>query len=224
MAKILVLDDDKTVLELVSDALSLENFEVEALSEGQAAKNMLRYADFDLLILDWDLPGVSGIEVCRSYRENGGSSPVILLTGKSDTKDVVSGLEAGADDYVTKPFKAKELIARVRAHLRRVDGKFVSDFNLSYMDISLDTEGHRVYKGDQEIKLLPKEFSILELFLRHPNRIFSAEAILNRAWTSKDSATPEVVRTYIKNIRKKLNSEDCIETVHSVGYRLKKSR
>jgi DNA-binding response OmpR family regulator len=221
MARILIVDDDPDILELVSDALTLENFDVEAFDNAVNAKNTLRYGDFDLLIFDWNMPSLSGVDLCRAYRQGGGSSPVMMLTGKSDTKDKVEGLECGADDYLTKPFNVQELLARVRAHLRRADGKFVSGDSLRFGSITLDTAGHRVHKEDQEVKLLPKEFLILELFMRYPTRVFSADAILNRVWGSKESATPEVVRTYIKNIRKKLDLEDFIETVHSVGYRLK---
>jgi DNA-binding response OmpR family regulator len=221
MARILIVDDDKDLLDLVSETLTQENYEVECIPDGSSAKHLLRHSDFDLLILDWDLPGVSGIELCKAYRSFGGQSPIMVLTGKTDVKDKVHGLDSGADDYLTKPFQLDELLARVRSHLRRVDGRFM-DGPLKFGDLTVDPAGYYARKGETEIKLVPKEFAILELFLRHPTRVFSAETIINRVWGPGESVTPESVRTHIKNLRKKLNEEDLIETIHAVGYRLKR--
>jgi DNA-binding response OmpR family regulator len=221
MSKILVVDDDSDILEVIAEALELENYEVEAVSDSSVARGLLKYSEFDLILLDWDLPGISGLELCSSYRRDGGNSPVIIFTGKSQVKDKVHGLEVGADDYLTKPFHMQELVARVKAHLRRVDGKFFVGDDLSVGPIKLNPVSHRVWCEGKEIKLLPKEFTILELFLRHPNRVFSAEAIISRVWESKAAATPDTIRSYIMNLRKKLLPCDLLETVHGVGYRLK---
>jgi len=223
MVRILIVDDDPDTLELVADSLTAESFEVQTVPEGRAARNLLRYSHFDLLILDWNLPGMSGTELCRFYREHGGVSPVMIFTGNDAINDKVYGFECGADDYLTKPFMVAELIARVRAHLRRAEGSFTGTPVIQFEDITLDQTSHRVRKDNKEVKLLPKEFSVLELFLRHPSRVFSAETILQKIWGSSDKVTPDVVRTYIMNIRKKLDSENLIETVHGVGYRLKSS-
>jgi len=223
MAKILIVDDDPDMLSLVSEVLENENYEVEAIGDSTAAKGLLKYNDFDLLIFDWDMPGISGLELCSSYRSNGGQSPVIMFTGKSESKDKVRGLESGADDFISKPILVEELVARVKAHLRRSGGKYIAGDKLLAGPISLNPESHRVWNAGTEIKLLPREFAILELFLRYPTRVFSADAIITRVWSSKDGATPETVRGHIMNLRKKLSPADILETVHSVGYRLKEN-
>ncbi|HEY9760644.1 MAG TPA: response regulator transcription factor [Oculatellaceae cyanobacterium] len=219
--RVLLVDDDPDVLEFATDALLAENFEVESATDGHAAKALLRYAFFDLLILDWNLPGVTGVELCKSYRQSGGTSPVMLVTANSDIRDKVLALDCGADDYLTKPFSMQELLARARAHLRRVEGNFIAGTILKFGQVSLDPDSHRVWSGTEEVRLLPKEFAILELFLRNPTRVFSIDVIIQRVWGSANTASQHVVRTYIKQLRQKLCSEDFIETVHSVGYRLK---
>jgi DNA-binding response OmpR family regulator len=221
MTRILIVDDDPGLLDVASEILREENYDVECMNDGISAKNLLRHSDFDLLIIDWDLPGLSGIEICKAYRGWGGESPIIMLTGKTEIADKVLGLDSGADDYLTKPFQLEELTARARAHLRRIEGRF-KDGILSFSDLTIDPKGFYAKKGGSELKLVPKEFAILELFLRNPTRVFNAETIINRVWGTNETATPDAVRTHIKNLRKKLADDDFIETVHSVGYRLKR--
>jgi two-component system OmpR family response regulator len=176
---------------------------------------------YDLVILDWMLPGRSGTEICRDYRARGGSAPILMLTAKAEVDDRAEGLDSGADDYLTKPFHPKEFSARVRALLRRPQSVMAK--TLKAADIELDPSQIKVFKAGQQIHLLPKEFALLELFLRYPTQVFSAEALLDRVWNTDSSASLDTVRTYIKTLRKKIDNnpkDSLIRTVHGVGYSL----
>ncbi len=160
------------------------------------------------------------MEVCRSFRQTGGTTPILMLTARVQVEDKETGLDAGADDYLTKPFHLKELSARVRALLRRHMQS--SDPVLKCGHISVDTRSHKVIVADKEIHLVPKEYSLLEFFMRHRNQVFSAEALLDRVWSSDSTACPDTIRTYIKLLRKKLgdNGDVVLRTIHGVGYKL----
>ena len=218
MAKILLVDDDPDLLSNLTRCLSLLLYQVETASDGEEAYLMLRARSYDLGIFDWNLPTLSGIDLCLKYRAEGGVMPILMLTGKSDHQAKVAGLDSGADDYLVKPFNHEELLARVKALLRRTSG-YQSLHKLVHKDIQLDTNNYRVTKAGKEIKLIPKEFAILELLMRNPQRTFSPEAILNGAWKDDDYPLVEVVRTHIMNIRRKFD-EPIIENVHGVGYRI----
>jgi DNA-binding response OmpR family regulator len=167
------------------------------------------------------LPGLSGIDVCQSYRSNGGNASVIMLTAKDSLSDKEVGFASGADDYLTKPFELKELAMRVKAQLRRAETTKHTTFQVQ--DIEIDISDHRVIKGGEEVYLLPKEFRLLEFFVRHPNRVFSAEELLSAVWESDSIAQNDSVRGHITRLRKKLDSPgkpSIIVTVHGVGYRL----
>jgi DNA-binding response OmpR family regulator len=167
------------------------------------------------------LPELSGIELCRQYRSRGGTAPVLMLTGKGTISDKESGFDAGADDYLTKPFHMKELSMRLRALLRRATA-FTGDV-LRVKDIELEPSNHRATRNGADLNLLPKEFALLEFLMRHPNQVFSAEALLSRVWASETDTTVDAVSTCIKRLRKKIDSEDqpsLIRTVHGVGYKL----
>ena len=162
-----------------------------------------------------------GVEICKHFRETGGKTPILLLTAKSQITDKETGLDAGADDYLTKPFHLKELSARVRALLRRQIQS--GNSTLKAGNVVVDTLSHKVTVGGNEVHLVPKEYSLLEFFLRHPNQVFSAEALIDRVWTSDTLASAETIRTYIKLLRKKLGNDEkagLIKTVHGVGYKL----
>jgi DNA-binding response OmpR family regulator len=222
MAKILVVDDDKSLCEFVTDALEFEGHVVEVSNDGEDALTRLKLSAYDTIVLDWDLPHVGGIEICRRLRKENNATPVIMLTGRTTTTDKLDGLDAGADDYLTKPFDVRELCARVRALLRRSSGS-TSDV-LTVGELVLDPVNYQVQVSGQQIHLLPKEFQLLQFLMRHPGRVFSHEALLAQVWNLESDATDEAIRSCMKRLRKKLDDvtqEPLIETVHRVGYRLK---
>lgn len=221
MAKVLVVEDDVALGKMVRDWLSLEHHNTELVADGAEGLSRVKVYDYDLLILDWELPGAPGIEILQAYRARGGLAPVLMLTGRGSVNDKEMGLDAGADDYLSKPFHAKELTARLRALLRRPEG-YLGDI-LKVGSISLDRTNYRVMRGAEEVKLLPKEFALLEFFMRNPNRVFAPEALLNRVWASESEATIDALTTCIKRLRKKLDTEgqeSLIKTVHGVGYKI----
>ncbi|PWU03724.1 MAG: DNA-binding response regulator [Candidatus Melainabacteria bacterium] len=221
MAKILIIEDDHRLCELMQDWLRAEGYLVEFATDGSDGLEKLQFYKYDLIILDWNLPGLSGIEVCQHFRESGGDAPILMLTVKSAVDEKTKGLDAGADDYLAKPFHLKELSARLRALLRR---PAATQRNiLTYGDLVLDPTGRKVtFKGD-EIKLKAKEFSLLEFLMRYPNEVFSAEALMDRVWPSESDASPETVRIHIMRLRKRIPDQGqpfSIRTVHGSGYKL----
>jgi len=222
MAKILVIEDDRDILKAVGDHLQFEHNVVERVDNGEDGLSRLRAYTYDIAIVDWNLPDISGIQICREYRAAGGNALMLMLTGKSQLAEKELGLDAGFDDYLVKPFEIRELTARVRALLRRGAGKLDSN-TLRVGQVELDPHGFSVTKGGEDIKLVPKEFAILEFLMRHPNVVFSCEALMSRVWTADEDSSPEIIRTHIKNLRKKIESPDqpaLIHTVHGVGYKL----
>ncbi len=221
MAKVLIVEDDVALGKMVRDWLLMEHHKVEIVTDGADAKEMLKVYDYDIVILDWELPHVSGIEILKEFRSRGKSTPVLVLTGRSAIDDKETGFDAGADDYLTKPFHGKELTARLRALLRRPEG-YVGDL-LTFGNLTLDHANYEVKKDGEEIRLLPKEFALLEFLMRNPNRVFAAEALLNRVWVAESEATVDALTTCIKRLRKKIDvagQESIIRTIHGVGYKL----
>jgi DNA-binding response OmpR family regulator len=220
MSKILVVEDDKDLSKLISSLLHAERHTVETALDGSDAIEMLKMFRYDLIVLDWMLPGMTGTAILQDYRARGGAVPVLMLTAKSSIEEKETGLDAGADDYLTKPFDARELLARVRALLRRPQAVSLKEMHIG--NLALDTKSARVYKDGLEIKLLPKEFNLLELFMRYPDQVFSSEALLERVWSADSSASFDTVRTYIKTLRRKIDNPNAeasvIRTVHGVGY------
>ncbi len=221
MAKIVVVEDDKDLVNLIKGILSVERHTIDSVHDGHEALAIIQMHPYDLVILDWMLPGRTGTEICKDYRARGGAAPILMLTAKSTIDDRAEGLDSGADDYLTKPFHPKELSARVRALLRRPQAVMAK--TLKAADIELDPGQIKVFKAGKDIHLLPKEFALLELFLRYPTQVFSAEALLDRVWNTDSSASLDTVRTYIKTLRKKVDTnpkDSLIRTVHGVGYSL----
>jgi len=221
MAKILVIDDDNVLLEQVEEWLKHEQHTVECVSDGREALDRLKLYQYDIAILDWGLPSMKGIDVLKEYRSRGGTIPIIMLTGQSEISHKEQGLDTGADDYLTKPFQLKELSARIRALLRRPQ-QFTGN-KISYKNIEMDTLSHTVIKDGVELKLLPKEFALLQLFMQNPNKVFAPEALLDRIWKSESDSTVDTVYTYMKTLRKKISPESSsavIATIPGVGYRL----
>lgn len=220
MPKILVVEDERALSDVVVDYLSAQNYEVDLVEDGKEALDRLKFYSYDLVVLDWQLPNMEGPDICRSFRSAGGATPVIMLTGKREVDDKEVGLDAGADDYLTKPFHMKELAARVRALLRRPAQVISKD--LKARDISLDPATHKVMKGEKVLDILPKEFALLEFLMRHPNQVFSAEALIDRVWPTDSDSSPGAIRTYVNRLRNKIDSEgeaSMIATVHGIGYR-----
>ena len=222
MTKILVLEDNEEQSSFIVELLKSERYLVDLVTDGNAADIQLRCMEYDLLILDWQTPMMTGVEVCRRYRSRGGKAPVIMLTAKMSETDKEAGLDAGADDYLTKPYSLKELLARLRAHLRRTSNYQGEVF--SARGITLDPKSFVVTKDGAEVILLPKEFALLEFFIRNPDQVFSAEALMSRIWESESESSTNALRTTMRRLRQKLgedSSESVIENVHGVGYRLR---
>lgn len=222
MAKILIVEDDIQLSKLVRDWLKMERHEVEVVNDGQEGLNRLKVYDYDLVVLDLELPVIGGMEILREFRATGKKTPVLILTGRTTIDDKELGLDSGADDYLTKPFHAKELTARIRALMRRVGGNIGSV--LTSGDIELDRTSFTVKRAGIDIKLVPKEFALLEFLMRNPGTVFPPEALLNRVWSNESDATVEALTTCIKRLRKKLDvegKESIIRNVHGVGYGLR---
>lgn len=220
MAKILLAEDDLALATTIKDWLEFENNSVEAVKDGAAALENLLSLDYDVAILDWNLPKMTGVEVCYQYRAKGGVTPIILLTGKNSVKEKEEGLDSGADDYLTKPFHPKELAARLRAMIRRSTG-FTPDV-VTAGPLTLDREKRLVLKDGKPVHLQPMEYQLLEFFMKNPNQVFSPESLLQKLWDASSEVSLDAIYTCIRRLRKKLDSPDSscsiIRTVHGVGY------
>jgi len=221
MAKILIVEDDLDLCARIVEWLTLENHTIEVVHDGKEGSERIKLYPYELVVLDWGLPGLPGIEVCRSYRAAGGTTPILMLTGKSDITQKTDGLDSGADDYLTKPFHLKELSARIRALLRRPQA--VKANVLSIREYSLDTVTKQLKKSAVDVQLTPKEYALVEFMMRHPDQVFSQEDLLNKVWSSESESTIYSIYTTVKTLRKKLNVEGqkaLISTVHGMGYRI----
>lgn len=222
MAKILVVEDNQELVGMLKTLLESDHHNVEVLMDGQEAEYTLKINKFDAIILDWELPGKTGIELCRQFRASGGTTPILILTGRREIDDKESGLDSGADDYLTKPFHPRELQARMRSLLRRSASQ--NDNTLTVLDLMLIPSDFTACRGERSLKLQPKEFALLEFLLRNRDKVFSQEALLERVWQSDTEATAEAVRSTMKRLRKKVDQEGeikLIHTVHGVGFILK---
>ena len=223
-ARMLLLEDDAALAELIAFHFQREDFEVVRTHEGEEALLLAREATPDIVLLDWMVEGLSGIEVCRQLRRQAETQnvPIIMLTARGEEEDRVRGLEPGADDYVTKPFSPRELVARVNAVLRRVRPALAGE-SLSYADIEMDTVGHRVRRGGEVVPLGPTEFRLLKHFLEHPGWVFSRERLLDAVWGHDSDIESRTVDVHIRRLRKAINvgdRPDIIRTVRSAGYAL----
>ena len=221
MAKVLVVEDDVALQRMISDWLALEHYNLELAVDGNEAIEKLKFYQYDVVILDWQLPGMSGIDVIREYRSGGGKTPVLMLTGKSSIPDKEQGFDSGVDDYLTKPFHMKELSARLRALLRR-PSTLVTEV-LEFGALRMDRRTHVVVLNDKEVDLKPTEYALLEFLMRHPGQVFAPEALLDRVWSSQSDSSVDALTTCIKRLRKKITVEgqdSIIKTVYGVGYKL----
>jgi two-component system, OmpR family, phosphate regulon response regulator PhoB len=222
--RILLVEDDPALVELLVYGFEREEFEVQSTPDGEEALVMVRESPPDLVILDWMIEGISGIEVCRRLRRmpEAANVPIIMLTARGEEADRIRGLETGADDYVTKPFSPRELIARVGAVLRRVRPALAGE-QLTYADLEMDLVGHKVRRGGETVPLGPTEFRLLKHFLEHPGRVFSRERLLDSVWGRDSDIELRTVDVHIRRLRKAINAEgrpDIIRTVRSAGYAL----
>ncbi len=224
MAKVLLVEDDRDLSTTVVDALRDERYVVESAENGDDGANLLKLEDFDIIILDWDLPGKSGVEILKEFRATGKTTPIIMLTGRTHINNKEEGMESGADDYLTKPFDIRELKARLRALLRRATGAVGNQISVG--DLVLDPGKYKITKGGSDLHLAPKDFALLEFFMRNPDQVFSVPTIMSRVWSYDSDASSEGLRTAIRRIRKVIDtgddpSDSMIENVARIGYRLK---
>ncbi|MBX9666471.1 MAG: response regulator transcription factor [Candidatus Obscuribacterales bacterium] len=217
MAKILLVEDERDLAKQLEDWFKREQHTIEVAYSGNEALSHLQSSKYDLVILDWMLPHVSGLEVLQQMRSRNNRTPVIMLTAKDSEDDKEKGLDSGADDYVTKPFSLRELSARTRAALRR--SSQAAKTVLTAGDVELDPISRTVTRGSVEVHLEPREFNLLEFFMRHPQQVFSADALIDRVWPSDTLISTDAIRTYIKILRKKLDNEKSIQNVRGVGYK-----
>jgi two-component system phosphate regulon response regulator PhoB len=220
----LLVEDDAALAELLAYHFRREDFDVRHTPDGEEALLLAREATPDLVLLDWMVEGLSGIEVCRRLRRapETANVPIIMLTARGEEEDRVRGLETGADDYVTKPFSPRELVARVKAVLRRVRPALAGE-TLSYADIEMDTVGHKVRRAGEIVPLGPTEFRLLKHFLQHPGWVFSRERLLDAVWGRDTEIETRTVDVHIRRLRKAINGDglpDIIRTVRSAGYAL----
>ncbi len=221
MAKILLVEDDPTVAQAVVDALEFERHLVECFMDGNEGFERLTAFQYDLAVLDWGLPGKQGVDICREYRAKGGKTPILMLTGKGEIENKLAGFDSGADDYLPKPFNLRELLARVKALLRRPEGV--------HTDV-IDVRGHKlnlnlgkVTVHDREVALLAKEMALLEFLMRHQDRIFTVDELLDRVWQSDSESSEDAVRQCVTRLRKKIDVEgqpSLITTVKGLGYKI----
>jgi DNA-binding response OmpR family regulator len=221
MPRVLIVEDDLAFSYLLQYHLELDHYLVDAVKTGAEGLARLDQRIHDIAILDWMLPDMMGVDICRSFRSHGGTTPILILTAKNTSEEKALGLDAGADDFLVKPFDPTELLARLRALLRRPTGW--TGKTLRVKDVELDTTTYRVTRGGKEVDLALKEIAILELLMRHPNQRFTAEAIYQRLWKADSPASVETVRTHMKTLRKKLQDTDdnaLIRTTRHLGYRI----
>lgn len=221
---LLLVEDDRTLAELLVWHFSREGYRIVRTGDGEEALLLAEEQTPDLVILDWMIEGVTGIEVCRRLRRRNATAhvPIIMLTARGEESDRIRGLETGADDYVTKPFSPRELIARVGAVLRRVRPALAGE-QLSYADIEMDLESHRVRRSGETVQLGPTEFRLLRHFMENPGRVFSRERLLDSVWSHDPDIDARTVDVHVRRLRKALNQggrPDLIRTVRSAGYAL----
>ena len=223
-ARILVVDDEPSIVDSVATVLRYEGFDVDEANAGRVALQKVQDGSYDLIVLDVMLPDLDGIEVTKRLRANGITVPVLFLTAKSDVEDRVAGLTVGGDDYVTKPFSLVEVVARIKAILRRGQSP-EQDRRLRFADVVMDEESHEVWRGDHNVRLTATEFNLLRLFLLNPRRVLSKDQIIDHVWHYDFDGNQNIVETYVRYLRRKLDAygEPLIHTIRLVGYVLRES-
>lgn len=221
MANILIIEDEKKIARILQLELEHEGYETDAAFTGTSGLEKFKEQDWDLVLLDVMLPELSGLEVLRRIRTTDSNTPVILLTARNSIPDKVSGLDLGANDYMTKPFEIEELLARVRASLRTVQVKAEHSSVLNVQDWTVNEKTREVVRGKEQVDLTPKEFDLLVYFIENKGQALNREQILNRVWGFDYYGDTNIVDVYVRHLRKKLDLSDVLLTVRGVGYRLK---
>jgi DNA-binding response OmpR family regulator len=219
VAKILLAEDDEDVAASIADALTLSAYVVESVHNGNEAADRLRLYDYDLAILDWDLPGKDGVQLLKEYRTNGGKLPILMLTGKVDIEHRIEGLDSGADDYLGKPFSMGEVLARVRSLLRRPHQVLSEELKIG--DLTVLPGKSAVSRDGIETSLLAKEMQLLDFLARHRGQCFTAQELLNKIWHSESDSTEDAVRQCLVRLRRKIDKpgeDSIIKTLRNVGY------
>jgi len=222
MSRILVVEDETKLARFIELELQYEGYEVIVANDGFSGLTAARESDFDLILLDWMLPGISGPEICKRLRQTGSKVPIILLTAKDEVSDRVTGLDAGADDYLIKPFSIEELLARIRARLRS-NSSDLSEV-LEFADLRLNRNTRQVNRGDRSIEFTAKEFDLLEYLMSHPRQVLTRDQILERVWGYDFMGDSNIIEVYIRYLRLKLEAQQekrLIQTVRGVGYVLR---
>ena len=220
--RVLIVEDEKALAEILEYNFKKEGYAVDTASDGEIALDKIIFKAPDLVILDWMLPKLSGIELCKKVRSNKKikNIPIIMLTARGEEEDRLKGLEMGADDYVTKPFSINELLARAKAVLKRIRPIFAEE-EIIFEDIKINIGTHKVYRNGKEIKLGPTEFNLLRFFMENISRVFSRQQLLNHVWKHDALVEPRTVDVHVRRLRKSLNAgnqKDFIRTVRSAGY------
>src|SRR5512137_872248 len=219
--RILIIEDDQAILKVLQRGLAYEGYTVDVALDGRTGLNLAHDHHPDLVILDWMLPGMDGLDVCRRLRLQSGL-PILMLTAKDTIQDRVQGLDAGADDYLVKPFNLDELLARMRALLRRTQPERIQVYK--FADLTLDTGSRQVTRGNRLIQLTAKEYELLELFLRHPRQVLTRDVIFDRVWGYDFGGESNIIEVYVRYLRQKTEAEGearLIQTVRGVGYALR---
>jgi two-component system response regulator MtrA len=219
-SRVLVVDDDPALAEMLTIVLRGEGFDTAVVGDGTRALPAVRDLRPDVVLLDLMLPGMNGIDVCRAIRSESGV-PIVMLTAKTDTVDIVLGLESGADDYVVKPFKPKELVARIRARVRRTETEPAEQ--LSIGDVAIDVPAHQVVRAGEQIALTPLEFDLLVALARKPRQVFTREVLLEQVWGYRHAADTRLVNVHVQRLRSKVERDpehpEVVLTVRGVGYK-----
>ncbi len=222
MAKLLVVEDDENLVKELEELLGKEQHVVDTAQDGISAKEMLQNFVYELVVLDVNIPEMNGIDLCAWFRKTGGATPVLMLTGMSSISDKEKGLDSGADDYLTKPFSARELMARIRALLRR--SPVLSSGQLRHRDLVVELSTKTVLRGGEEIRLWAREYDVLVFLLKNVNHIFDADALIARVWPMESEVSPEAIRQCVRRLREKVDQEgepSYITTIKGFGYTIK---
>jgi two-component system OmpR family response regulator len=221
--RVLVVEDERTLAEVIARGLQEEGLSTTVVGTGEAALAQTTHSDWDAIVLDLGLPGIDGLEVCRRLRRAGTRTPVLMLTARDPVADRITGLDSGADDYLVKPFSFGELVARLRALDRRARDR-PGDDRLAVGDLRLDPQARRAWRGEQELELTPREFALLEAFMRRPGRLLTRAHLLDHAWDHSFEARSNTVDVHVRSLRDKIDrpfGTESIQTVWGQGYRLR---
>jgi DNA-binding response OmpR family regulator len=225
MPKVLIIEDDQRLGSELKESLLASGFEADLVSDGSEGLHWLKEGSYAVAVVDWNLPGMSGVEICKNYRASGGKTPILMLTGNTESDAVVSGLQAGADDYVRKPGELRELLARLNSLMRRPTTYQSSEIQIGI--VKIDTAKRGCWVNDVFLTMPRREFAILELLMHNPGHLYTAERIIEKAWPTGTDASPDVVRVHVTRLRQRLNAASVVAgaylvNVYGEGYKFEK--